>query len=229
MTPPEFRTRTSCAHQTKLTSPIRTALHHLHLSNPSLSLPLLHRSDSGGLLSESRPNSSHLPLKRALQSNNPRSHFTPRAHFLHSHTITIRSRKRRELPTQKKDSHPRFSSFGILTKKKTKCLTFLPPRLSWSNPLSSSRHTLTRYVQSHSCTSESPRLSLADSFSGDSQRSNFSETLARVAKAITKIPFIGNGDVRSVQDAKLMIEELGVDAVMVGRAATGRLSQSFSE
>ena len=45
------------------------------------------------------------------------------------------------------------------------------------------------------------------------------ETLARVAKAITKIPFIGNGDVRSVQDAKLMIEELGVDAVMVGRAA----------
>ena len=28
-----------------------------------------------------------------------------------------------------------------------------------------------------------------------------------------------NGDVRSVQDAKLMIEELGVDAVMVGRAA----------
>ena len=38
-------------------------------------------------------------------------------------------------------------------------------------------------------------------------------------KAITKIPFIGNGDVRSVQDAKLMIEELGVDAVMVGRAA----------
>ena len=45
------------------------------------------------------------------------------------------------------------------------------------------------------------------------------ETLARVAKAITKIPFIGNGDVRNVQDAKLMIEELGVDAVMVGRAA----------
>ena len=42
------------------------------------------------------------------------------------------------------------------------------------------------------------------------------ETLARVAKAITKIPFIGNGDVRSVQDAKLMIEELGVDAVIGG-------------
>lgn len=45
------------------------------------------------------------------------------------------------------------------------------------------------------------------------------ETLARVSKAITKIPFIGNGDVRSVRDAKYMIEEIGVDAVMVGRAA----------
>ena len=45
------------------------------------------------------------------------------------------------------------------------------------------------------------------------------ETLARVAKAITKIPFIGNGDVRTVHDAKYMIEEIGVDAVMVGRAA----------
>lgn len=45
------------------------------------------------------------------------------------------------------------------------------------------------------------------------------ETLARVSKAITKIPFIGNGDVRNVHDAKYMIEEIGVDAVMVGRAA----------
>lgn len=45
------------------------------------------------------------------------------------------------------------------------------------------------------------------------------ETLARVSKAITTIPFIGNGDVRNVQDAKFMIEEIGVDAVMIGRAA----------
>lgn len=45
------------------------------------------------------------------------------------------------------------------------------------------------------------------------------ETLARVSKALTKIPFIGNGDIRSVQDARFMIEELGVDAVMIGRAA----------
>lgn len=45
------------------------------------------------------------------------------------------------------------------------------------------------------------------------------ETLARVAKALTKIPFIGNGDVRTVEDAKYMIDVIGTDAVMVGRAA----------
>lgn len=45
------------------------------------------------------------------------------------------------------------------------------------------------------------------------------ETLAKVAAAITKIPFIGNGDVRSVEEAKFMIDEIGADAVMIGRAA----------
>ncbi|HEK9983754.1 tRNA dihydrouridine synthase DusB [Streptococcus equi subsp. zooepidemicus] len=45
------------------------------------------------------------------------------------------------------------------------------------------------------------------------------ETLAHVSRAITKIPFIGNGDVRTVQDAAFMIEGIGVDAVMIGRAA----------
>ncbi len=45
------------------------------------------------------------------------------------------------------------------------------------------------------------------------------ETLATVAKAITKVPFIANGDIRTVQDAKFMIEEVGADAVMVGRGA----------
>lgn len=45
------------------------------------------------------------------------------------------------------------------------------------------------------------------------------ETLANVAKALTKIPFIGNGDVKTVQDAKYMIDVIGTDAVMVGRAA----------
>ncbi|MGT2923674.1 tRNA dihydrouridine synthase DusB [Streptococcus caviae] len=45
------------------------------------------------------------------------------------------------------------------------------------------------------------------------------ETLAKVAQAITKVPFIANGDIRSVEDAKFMIDEVGADAVMVGRAA----------
>ena len=47
------------------------------------------------------------------------------------------------------------------------------------------------------------------------------ETLHNVAHALTKIPFIANGDIRSVQDAKQRIEEVGADAVMIGRAAMG--------
>lgn len=45
------------------------------------------------------------------------------------------------------------------------------------------------------------------------------ETLTKVAKAITKVPFIANGDIRTVQDAKFMIETVGADAVMIGRGA----------
>ena len=46
------------------------------------------------------------------------------------------------------------------------------------------------------------------------------DILAQVASKMT-IPFIGNGDVRTPEDAKRMLDETGVDAVMIGRAALG--------
>ncbi|SOC26477.1 tRNA-U20-dihydrouridine synthase [Ureibacillus xyleni] len=46
------------------------------------------------------------------------------------------------------------------------------------------------------------------------------DVLKEVKKHI-HIPFIGNGDVETPQDAKRMIDEVGVDAVMIGRAALG--------
>ncbi|EHJ51944.1 tRNA dihydrouridine synthase DusB [Streptococcus macacae] len=45
------------------------------------------------------------------------------------------------------------------------------------------------------------------------------KTLAKVAKALTKIPFIANGDIRTVADADFMLEEIKADAVMIGRGA----------
>jgi len=41
----------------------------------------------------------------------------------------------------------------------------------------------------------------------------------RDVKDSVKVPVIGNGDVRSAEDARAMIDETGVDAIMIGRGA----------
>ncbi|EGL84185.1 TIM-barrel protein, nifR3 family [Caldalkalibacillus thermarum TA2.A1] len=46
------------------------------------------------------------------------------------------------------------------------------------------------------------------------------DVIKQVKEAV-KIPVIGNGDVDSPQKAKQMLDEIGVDAVMIGRAALG--------
>ncbi len=45
--------------------------------------------------------------------------------------------------------------------------------------------------------------------------------LIRAVKEAVHIPVIGNGDVRTPEDAKRMIEETGCDAVMIGRGILG--------
>lgn len=47
------------------------------------------------------------------------------------------------------------------------------------------------------------------------------ETIAAIKQAVT-IPIIANGDITTPEKAKLVLEQTGVDALMIGRAAQGR-------
>lgn len=46
-------------------------------------------------------------------------------------------------------------------------------------------------------------------------------TLIKKVKNAVSIPVIGNGDVKTIYDAKRMVDETGCDAVMIGRASLG--------
>jgi nifR3 family TIM-barrel protein len=58
----------------------------------------------------------------------------------------------------------------------------------------------------------------AQGFTGDPDW----DIIRQVKEAVTRIPVIGNGDVRTADDARRMLEQTGCDGVMIGRGALGR-------
>ena len=57
----------------------------------------------------------------------------------------------------------------------------------------------------------------ACAFGGDAEHDSVAEV-----KSCIRIPVIANGDIRSPQDAKRVLERTGADGIMIGRAAQGR-------
>jgi len=55
----------------------------------------------------------------------------------------------------------------------------------------------------------------AQGFSGQVDR----DGIRRVVEAVERIPVIGNGDIRTPEDAAAMVAQTGCDAVMIGRTA----------
>ncbi len=57
----------------------------------------------------------------------------------------------------------------------------------------------------------------ADAYRGEAEYETIAEVKSRIA-----IPVIANGDITTPEKAKLVLEQTGVDALMIGRAAQGR-------